>query len=157
MARRTSKDYGMGAILSTLIMTIASGAAMWVHMLRPDYTDPEKIVPMLFCVFGGVVLGWFVLSRRLTRGLLGSAMAGVGTGIVGTILLSVFAACRSAYLIQVSGQFVSNPHMIKHMWAEFWRVLAVTYTDIPTIGTLMGVAFIAGLVGYVLRKRPTQI
>ena len=153
MARRSSKDYGMGAIMSTLIMIIACGGAMWVHLLRPDYSDPEKIVPMLFCVFGGMVLGWFVLSRRLNRGYLGSGLAGMGTAAVGTIFFTVFAACRSAYLIQASGQFVSNPHMLKHMWEEVWRVLAVTYTDIPTISTLMGLSFVAGIVGCILRNR----
>lgn len=151
MAKRSAKDYGIGALLSTLLMTVAAGTAMWVHMLRPDYTNPEKILPMLSCVFGGALLGWFVLSRRLNRGVIGSGLAGIATAAIGTVLLTVFAAFRSAYLIQASGQFVSNPHMIKHMWLETWRVLSVTYTDIPTIGTLFGIAFVAGLIGGLLR------
>lgn len=153
MAKRSSKDYGIGALLSTLLMTIATGAAMWVHLLRPDYTDPEKILPMLSCVFGGVLLGWFVLSRRLDRGLFGSGLAGIATAGIGTVLFTVLAASRSAYLIQASGQFVSNPHMIKHTWHETWRVFGVIYTDIPTISTLFGIAFLAGLIGNLLRVR----
>lgn len=151
MAMR-ARDMRGGAIAAAIFMATAGGCAIWVHMATPEYSEPQKITPLMAGVLTGSYAGWFHLSRKLGRGYIPSGLFGVGAGLIAFLIFAVLTAVRTAYYFHQAIQFESARQALFFVLDATVNVFRAALSEHQAVLTLLALSFAAGVFSEALNR-----
>lgn len=151
MAMR-ARDMRGGAIAAAVFMATAGGCAIWIHMATPEYSEPQKITPLLVAVLAGFYAGWFHLSRKLGAGYIPSGLFGVGAGVIAFLIFAILTAIRTAYYVHQAILFDSARQALFFVLDATISVFRVAADEHQAVLTLLALSFAAGVFSEALNR-----
>ena len=141
-----------GAVAAAIFMATAGGCAIWVHMASTDYTEPQKITPLLAGTAAGLYVGWFQLSRKLGSGYIPSGLFGVGAGVVAFLIFAFLTGLRTAYYFHQTMQFGTARQALFSVLDTTVDVFRAAMSEHHAVLTLLALSFAAGVLSEALNR-----